>query len=60
MSGAHGVNFLDISDAQVIGLDDQRDLAVLNIPEPYVTRQGRSSSGARPGHLHGRERAWPC
>ena len=41
MSGAHGARFHDISKAVAVGPDAQRDLAVLPLPETYVTRQGK-------------------
>jgi hypothetical protein len=40
--GAHGINGLDVSEAIVLGRDDQRDLAVLHIPERYVAGQGKT------------------
>jgi len=41
MSGVDGSRFLDISAAQVLGLDKQRDLAVLHVPSSHVRRQGK-------------------
>lgn len=39
MSGAHGSRFLDISRARVLGLDKDRDLAVLHVPLPSILGQ---------------------
>jgi hypothetical protein len=41
MSGVHGSRFRDISDAAVLGLDNELDLAVLHVPAPYVFGQGK-------------------
>jgi len=41
MSGADGSRFLDISEAEVLGLDKDLDLAVLHIPRQHVRRQGK-------------------
>ncbi len=41
MSGAHGTRFLDISEAEVMGLDKAVDLAVLHLPSQWVLRQGK-------------------
>ena len=41
MSGAHGANFLDISQALVRGRDEGLDLAVLHVPSTDEYRQGR-------------------
>lgn len=42
MSGADGINFLDISEADVVGLDEESDLAVLSVPENLVRHQGKT------------------
>ena len=42
MSGADDVNFLDISEARVLALDEGRDLAVLSVPPYLVARQGKA------------------
>ncbi len=41
ISGTHGSRFLDISEAEVLGLDKELDLAVLHIPSLRVLRQGK-------------------
>jgi hypothetical protein len=41
MSGGHGVNYLDISFAEVRALDQERDLAVLRIPAHYIESHGK-------------------
>jgi Trypsin-like peptidase domain len=42
MSGADDINFLDISEARVLALDEGRDLAVLSVPPDLVARQGKA------------------
>lgn len=41
MSGADGSLFMDISEAKVLGLDRDLDLAVLHVPHQHVLRQGK-------------------
>jgi len=41
MSGVSGSRFLDISAADVLGLDKDLDLAVLHIPSRHVWPQGK-------------------
>jgi Trypsin-like peptidase domain len=41
MSGAHGKLLLDISDAEVLDLDKDVDLAVFRIPDEHVRQQGK-------------------
>jgi hypothetical protein len=41
MSGAHGSRFLDVSEATVLGLDEDLELAVLHVPASCVLGQGK-------------------
>ncbi len=41
MSGTGGKSFVDISDVQLISRDEDRDLAVLDVPVATVLRQGK-------------------
>jgi hypothetical protein len=41
MSGADGFHYLDISEAEVLGTDRGRDLAVLHVPRRHVLGQGK-------------------
>jgi hypothetical protein len=42
MSGAHGTNFLDISNAEVLGFDKEAELAVIHMPGRYVVPRGKA------------------